>query len=74
MKPNQIFIGKPEGLATWTDYPKTIRLVRQIQAPFSNRGDWEAVSVYTPKGCSFPVSVSQIWTEAQIRATFTVPD
>lgn len=75
MKPNDIYYGKPEGLAKWSDYPIKIKLIREITAPYANKGQWEAVSFYVPKWSKgYVQELCQIWTVEQITATFTVSE
>jgi hypothetical protein len=73
MKQGDIYLGKPEGLAEFSDYPQRITLVEQITDPrYANRGDWIVEVAYTAKATSFISEIRQIWTEQQIRATFVV--
>ncbi len=84
MQAGDIYFGKAEGLAKWGDYPIKIRLIRQVKGShYSNEGDWEAVSYYYPnyyrnRSHRFPLGLAaelcQIWTEAQIKSTFEVPE
>jgi len=73
MQAGDVYLGNPEGLEQWSDYPIKIKLIREITAPYSNQGDWEAVSYYIPKWSKTYVQEScQIWTVQQIAATFQV--
>lgn len=74
MKTGDIYFGKAEGLAKFADYPLRIKLIKKITEPhYSDKGDWIAVSYFVPKWAkpyNLEQSRIQIWTEAQINATF----
>jgi hypothetical protein len=73
MKQGDIYLGKPEGLAEFSNYPQQVELLKQITEPhYANQGDWIVSVSYTPKGTNFISTINQIWTEQQIRATFVV--
>jgi hypothetical protein len=73
MKQGDIYLGKPEGLAEFSDYPQRITLVKQITDPrYANRGDWIVLVAYTARATRLASEIGQIWAEQQIRATFVV--
>lgn len=78
MKPNDVYLGKPEELQKWPDYPIKIKLISQVTGShYANKGHWIAISYYVPNYArnydyEYVQELRQIWTEDQIRSTFQV--
>lgn len=80
MKPNDVYYGKAEGLAKYSDYPVKIKLIRKVEGKhFANEGQWVAVSYYVPKYANkysyvYLAELCQIWSAEQIAETFDIPN